>query len=106
MHSLIHKLLHKRGIETVNELSSEEKQTFDTWQKILSKEALTTEDIKVFCQSQIDIIENKWKDLNTENIKKAELIPYHTVYKTLVMAIESPKSARENLEIQLQQLLQ
>ena len=47
----------------------------------------------------------KWKDLDTLNAKKAELIPYHVVYKTLLAAIESPKSAREALEIQLNQLL-
>lgn len=106
MHSLIYKLLHKRGIETIDELSQEEKSTFDTWQKILTKDELTIEDIKKFCESQIDIIENKWKDLNLENSKKAELIPYHTVYKTLLAAIDSPKSARSQLEIQLNQLIQ
>lgn len=105
MHGILTKLLQKRGIESVNKLDKEEKQTFDNWEKILSKEELTLEDVKNFCQSQIDVIEGKWKDLNVDNLKKAELIPYHTVYKTLLTAIQSPRSARESLENQLNQLL-
>jgi hypothetical protein len=44
--------------------------------------------------------------LGTENAKKAELIPFHTCYKLLLSAISSPKSAREAVEQQLNQLLQ
>jgi len=72
----------------------------------ISKEELTLEDVKQFCATQTDIIEGKWKDYGLENVKKAELIPYHTVYKTLLEAIDSPKSAREQLEKHLNQLLQ
>jgi len=105
MHNLIEKLLFKRGIKDLKELDTEEKQTFENWQTILSKEELTLEDVKQFCASQVDIIENKWKDYNTDNAKKAELIPYHTCYKTLLLAIDSPRSARENLENQLLQMI-
>jgi len=105
MHNLIEKLFHKRGIEDLKELDAEEKQTFENWQSILSKEELTIEDVKQFCGSQIDIIEGKWKDYNLENNKKSELIPYHTCYKTILLAIDSPKSARENLEKTLVQMI-
>jgi len=105
MNNLIEKLLFKRGIKDLKELEPEEKQTFDNWQSILSKEELSVEDIKQFCSSQIGIIENKWKDYNTDNAKKSELIPYHTCYKTLLLAIDSPRSARENLENQLLQMI-
>ena len=101
MHPLLQTLLGKRGIETVNELDMDEKAQYDQWEKILSKEELTIEDVKQFCKSQVEVIEGKWKDLNVENTKKAELIPYHTVYKTLLSAIDSPRSARESLEQQL-----
>lgn len=53
-------------------------------------------DIEEFCETQIDLIENKWKDYEYE--KKADLIPYHNVYKTLLAAINAPKVAREQLE--------
>ena len=106
MHGIIQKLLGKRGIQSIDQLDKEEKATFDAWQKILSKDELTTGDIKAFCQSQVDVIEGKWKSLSLENTKKAELIPYHTVYKMILAAIDSPKSAREALEMQLTQLIQ
>lgn len=105
MHSLLSKLLGKRGITKVDELSHEEKKTYEDWQAVLSKEQLTTEDIKQFIQTQIDVIEAKWRDLEMDYTKKADLIPYHTCYKMLLGAINSPLVAREALEKNLQQLL-
>ena len=105
MHSILYKLLGRRGIETIDELDTSEKNTFTGWEKILSKEELTVADIKSFCGSQVDIIEAKWKDYGLDDAKKASLIPYHTVYKTLLAAIDSPKAAKEQLEMQLNQMI-
>ena len=101
MHALLEKLLQKRKIKDVTKLNPEEKKTFDTWNKVLSEGDITVEKIQEFCQSQIDIIESKWKDLNIENSKKAEWIPIHNVYSTILLAIKSPRSAKEALEKQL-----
>lgn len=111
MHQLLEKIFKKRGIKSFNDLDNEpnsdgspnERQTFENWNKILSKDELTTADIKEFCSSQISVIEGKWKDLTVSNEKKAELIPYHTVYKALLVAIDAPKVAREQLQKQLEQ---
>mgnify|MGYP001569364737 FL=1 len=105
MHNILSKLLAKRGIKDVTELDKEERIQFEVWHGILSKENLTLEDIKNFCQAQIEVIEGKWKDFNIKQSKKAEWIPYHTVYSTLLLAIESPKVARANLEKQLLELI-
>jgi hypothetical protein len=105
MHGLIEKLLNKRGIKNPDQLDPEEKQTFENWQLVLNKSELTTADIVTFCRSQVSVIESKWKDLDVPQAKKAELIPYHTVYKMMLAAIESPLSARNALEMQLNQLL-
>ena len=67
----------------------------------MSKEELTIDDIKEFCKSQIIVVESKWKDMSVEDKRKAELIPYHTVYKILLDTIEAPKVAREVLEKEL-----
>jgi len=104
--SILNKLLKKRGLKSTAELDSEERATFDSWQKILSKDQLTVEDIKLFCQAQISIIENKWKDFNLDKEKKAELIPYHTVYKNLEQVMSVPQTQREQLEAQLNQMLE
>ena len=97
--------MRKRGIKNPEQLQPEEKKTFEDWQFILNKEELTTDDIKAFIRTQIGVIESKWKDLDVPTAKTADLIPYHVVYKTLLAAIESPKYARNALEIQLNQLL-
>ena len=104
MHSLLTKLLQKRGIQSPEELSPEEKKTFEEWKTILAKEELTLDDLKTFCQYQIDVIESKWNDLNIDAFKKGELIPYHTVYKNISLAITSPRSSRETLEKHLLEL--
>ena len=105
MHNLLSKLFQKRGIDKFDDLDEEEKKTFKTWEEMLSKEELTTTDIKNFCQSQVDTIEGMWKDYTLPQERKAELIPYHTVYSTLLKAIDSPKVVRESLEKNLLQLL-
>lgn len=105
MHNLLNKLFAKRGIKDPRELSPEETATFENWDKILSKEELTLEDVKQFCKTQVLVIEGKWADYSTDNAKKAELLPYYTVYKTLLNAIESPKVGREALEKQLIEMI-
>jgi hypothetical protein len=46
MNGIISKLFKKRGITDVTELSVEERKDFDVWEKILSKDELTLEDVK------------------------------------------------------------
>ena len=103
--NILEKLLKQRGIKDIQDLDKEEKTQYVEWEAILSKETLTVEDIKKFCQAQISVIETKWSDLNLDHIKKAELIPYHTVYKLLLAAVDSPKAKREALETHLNQLI-
>ena len=105
MHGLLSKLLQKRGIDNINDLDKEEKQTWNEWEKILSKEELSIEDIKQFCNSQLGVIKGKWSNLDTDTDKKKDLIPYFVVYSTLLQAIDSPRSVRESLEKQLNQLI-
>ena len=105
MKTTLQKLLIKKGIKDTSELNDEEKAIFENWNKVLSKEELSVNDIREFCQNQIDVINGKWKDLNLENSRKAEMIPYFTVYQTLLQAINSPKAIREQLEKHLNQLL-
>ena len=103
--SLLTDLFKKRKIDNVNELSEEEKAVYDSWEKVLSKEEMTLEDVKNFCKTQCEVIEGKWFDLNLTTEKKSEFIAYHVVYKAILKAIDSPRIAREALEVQLRELL-
>lgn len=104
MHKLLTKLLEKRGIKEVGDLTPEEKSDFDNWNAILSKEEMSIKDLKEFCQVQIDIIQQKWSDFSTPQAQKSELLPYFTVYNAILTAIDSPKAVRESVEKQLIQL--
>ena len=105
MIGILTKLLEKRGIKKVEELSSEERATFDQYEKVLSKSELTLEDMKVFLTQQVGVIDAKWKSFDMDQSKKAELLPYYVVYKTLKDAIGAPQVEREALERYLNQLL-
>ena len=111
--SLIEKLFRKRGIKDFNDLdgtpntdgSPTEKQQFEEWDRILSlNDEMTVGDLKKFCQLQCESIETKWRSLDITNEKKAEWITMHTVYKSILLALNSPKSARETLEKHLIEL--
>ncbi len=106
MHSLLANFLKKKGIKSLDELDSKppvnggpsEKEIFRAYEKVLSGKELTLEDLTKFLHQQIGIIEGKWADFNTDEFKKHELIPYHTVYNTILKAISAPQTEREQLE--------
>ena len=105
MHNLLTKLFVKKGIKDITQLDKEEKAIFDNYERILSKKQLDIEDIKKFVEGQIGIIEARWRDLAVEESKKSALVPYHTVYKTILLAISAPEVERANLENYLIQLI-
>lgn len=105
MHPLLEKLLRKRKIEKIEELSDDEKGFFDKYSAILSKDGATIEDIGLFCRLQLKNIEEKWKDLDNPSQKNERLIILHTVYSALITCLEAPKAEREGAEKYLQTLL-
>lgn len=112
MHSLLTKWLAKNNIKSPEELNDKrgadgtpsERELFNSYKQVLGKERLDIDDIKGFCENQVSLIESKWRDYSLKEAKKAELIPYHTVYKAILSAIDGPKQARESLEKYLNQL--
>jgi len=112
MHKLLQKWLDQRGIEKVDDLdntpmpdgSATERDTFNEYRQALMKKELTLKDFSDYCKRQVGIIESRWSDYTLDNARKAELIPYHTVYKTMVAIIDSPIANREALIDTLEQL--
>lgn len=105
MHKLLEQLFRKKGIPNYKDLSEEEKAEFERSKLLLSKDELTVKDVKGFCKMQISIIKGKWGDYDTEQAKKAELIPYFTVYNSLLTAIDGPKAIKEAEEMRLKALI-
>lgn len=97
--------MRKRGIKNVDDLSTEEQATFQNYERILSKREVSIADMRQFMIFQINSIETRWRDNKIMQEEKAELIPYHTVYKTLLQAIDAPEAERIALEqVLLQQV--
>lgn len=105
MKAILNKILFKRGIKNFNELSDEEKGTFQKWDRILSEGEVTVDSIKEFCQNQKAIIETGWKDLKSDPLLNERRIIAHVIYSTLLEIIDKPNAERENLEKHLNQLL-
>ena len=105
MHYLISKLLERRGIKQPDELSEDEQGDIKRWELIFKESDISIEKIREFCQNQIKKIEEHWKDLGYEHTNDTKLISIHTVYKTLLDLIDSPREERENLERYLQSLI-
>ena len=101
--SLLDKLLKKRGIEHVDELSTEEKQVFDRYTAVLKGENLSVESIRKFCENQIKVIEGIIADgkIRPTDLQLASL----HVYLNILKAIEAPEKERESLEKYLNQIL-
>lgn len=114
MHPLLAKLLQKRNVKSIDELSSEpmpdgsptDRQTFEQWQRILSeKEEITVEKVREFCERQIHNIQGQMKNLDNSPQKNERLILLLNVYTTMRDVLQSSQAERENLERYLQALI-
>lgn len=104
MHTLLQKLLEKRGIG-VKDLQGEEKQTYDTWNATLTGESVSVEKIVEFCKRQIGVIEEKWDNLDNASQKNERLVFQHTIYSKILRLITSEERERERLEKYLTDLI-
>lgn len=105
MHQAIEKLLQKRGIKSVEELSPEEKAQFDSWQKTLTTEKVTLPSLATFLNVQKSIIETQFGDINNTDQKNSRLTLQHAIYSKLIRYLESEKVEREALEKYLVELV-
>ena len=114
MHSLLTKLLQKRGIKHVNDLPADpmpdgslsDKQTFENWNRILSsKQEVTVENLRAFCDSQLKEIKAQMRNLDNTPSKNQRLQLLQNVYGAILDAMEAPKTEREALEKYLTGLL-
>lgn len=102
--SLLPKWLAKRGIKDPEDLTPEERVTYDRYRLILSGELVTVDKIKEFCRHQINVIEEKFAS-SLQSGDDARLKACLHVYLNLLKAIEAPEKERESLELHLNQII-
>jgi hypothetical protein len=100
---LLQKFLEKRGLGTINELSQEEKQTYEHWSGVLGK-TLSVDDIKRFLQGEIarlrELREKDEKD-PLDDIHRAQVANY----KQLLSIIAAPERDKLKLEKELRAMI-
>lgn len=106
MNSLISRLLEKRGVKDIEELSPAEKTDIDRWESILGTGDISIDAMTGFCDNQLKLIEVQWRNLENSTTKNERLVLLHSVYSSLKEMIKSPNSERAVLEKYLRGLLQ
>lgn len=105
MHNLLTKLLERRGIKDVTELSKEEMADFTAWQSVLRNDEVTVATILDFCNAEIGRIETQFKNTDDSNEKKARLTMLHGVYSSIRNVISKPRLERESVVKHLESLI-
>lgn len=98
MHPLLQNWLNKIKITDVNKLSTDEKATFDDWNRVLSEGEITVEKITQFCKAQKRIVETQYT--NPDNSEKKDHILKASLgfYNSMLNLLESPKAEKEAIE--------
>lgn len=94
--SILDKLLDKKGIKNIDELTPDERAIYDSYKTTLTGKTVTIKDLETFCKSQITIIEGKFSGPETKYDPYLKACLH--VYLTLLKAIDAPKVERDNLE--------
>jgi len=68
---MLHKVLEKLGIKGYDELSPEERKTYEQWGQMLAQPDVTLDDLKKFIPLQLSLIENEL--LSFDNSKEKDL---------------------------------
>jgi hypothetical protein len=100
---MIQEFLEKLGIRSVDELTDEERKTYQQWSSVLSKPETTIEDLRAFLPKEIARMEDL---LNRyDNTEKADIY-YKACLRNLKLVtniITTPEKERMQLREQLQQ---
>lgn len=102
MQKPIEQLLKKRKLN-IQDLSAEEKATYDDWDRRLS-ESLTLENLKEFCVYQKNEIEKQYTSLDNSRDKDFILKATLSVYLAIIGLIDGDKAEKVALIQELEQL--
>lgn len=100
--SILDKWLAKKGVEKIEDLSLDERATYDKYRLVLSGELVTIDSLKAFCKNQLAVIIAAC-DGKTP-ITSIQQAGIH-IYSNIIKAIEAPEAERASLERMLEQEL-
>ena len=103
--TLIQKILEKKKINKISELSVDEKVEYDRWNAIIEGSEITVPKIREFCESQVRLIEGRYAGGEATDKQDTMLRASLHIYLNLIKLIDSPEIERGNLEKYLTQIL-
>jgi hypothetical protein len=100
--SLLSKLLQKRGIEAIEQMTPDEQEVYRAYEYKLRGDPVSIEAIRAFCQSQINLIEDKADGVTPLTMIQQACIH---VYKNMMKMIDAPETERILLEQHITQII-
>ena len=97
--------LEKRGVKEIQELSEDEKATFDKWNKILNTKEIEIKDLEQLLSELREKAIVEIADPDNSPKKDAKEKAMITICDSLLSLIKSPKEEKEQLEKHLDSLL-
>jgi hypothetical protein len=102
---LLKKYLNKLGLQSYEELTSDEKETYKLWEESISGRKLTDEDVSIFLQTELSQAIQRLTEVNLskedEIYRKCEVRMIQKIQKFL----ESPKIEKAMIEKQISSML-
>jgi len=105
MHPLIMRFFKKKGIDGSDQLTPEEMRIYDQWNEILTKEAITIEELGKFVGDEIQRLTDKLTNPDISDKRDIFLKARIADYKAIQKIIQRPSTAKNELENYLRKLI-
>jgi hypothetical protein len=100
---MLQELLEKLGIKSFDELSAEERTTYQEWGRILSSPEVTLDDIRKLVTSEGHRAHEEMKKFDNSEKRQTFYQALSHFNDTLTLFLDTPSAQRDSLRAHLQQ---
>jgi hypothetical protein len=100
---MFQELLEKLGIKSVDELTEEERKTYQAWSQVLNKPETTIDDLKTFLPKEIERLEVELEKYDNSDKRELYFKSCLRNLKLIANIITTPEKERAQLREQLRQ---
>ena len=95
----------KKGIDGSDQLTPEEMRIYDQWNEILTKEAITIEELGKFIENEIQRLTDKLTNPDISDKRDIFLKAKISTFKSIQKIIQRPSTGKAELEQYLRKLI-
>jgi hypothetical protein len=103
--SILDKIFEKKGINSFDELTLEERKTYERWTEILDKPKISVSDIQTFLQKEDQRLQQELLDYQNSERKQIFLQASSRLTRMLIAIITAPEQEKKQLQVQIEQML-